>query len=288
MKHHIHWFSLYFSSTFEKSGMKFIFSGMLCFCLISVFGLSAQTYVPPRPLSDHNLIKSFLSTHLVYPTEEYGQKTKGTVTLSFLIKSDGNIKKINVKEGITESLNNEAIRLLRKIIWLPASLNGVAVDAEHEFSVKFDPRKYEKVRHKNLLQPACHLPASADTSSVIYSFSKIETSPEPVIEGGIRNLASYMKENLRYPEAAYRLNLSGIVTLGFVVEPDSSITNIHVIKAVGGGCEQEAIRIVQEICWKPATINSMAVRSIYTFDIRFSLDNNNRTNHIPNRQSSGI
>lgn len=268
--------------------MKFLTFGMLSILIILGLRLSAQSYIPPRTLSDLSLLKSFLSTHMVYPCAEYEQKVQGTVKLSFLVQPDGSIRDVKVLKGITEPINNEAIRLLRKIIWLPASINGVTVEVEHYFTVKFDPVRYDNNRKKLESGQECYRHAVADTSTVIYLLNKIETAPEPIIKGGVRNLTSYLQEHLRYPEAAYKLNLRGTVTLGFVVEPDGSITNIHVIKAVGGGCEQEAIRLVQNLCWKSATVNGSSVRAMHSFDIHFALEDNSRSNYIPNRQSSGI
>jgi periplasmic protein TonB len=261
---------------------------MIIINMIAAFQLIAQSYVPSRPLSEANLIKSFISSHMVYPSDEYEQRKQGTVALSFAVLSDGSIHDIKITRSVSESLDNEAIRLVRKIIWQPARLNGMPIEELHEYFVKFDVRHYDKVRKKMQEKPDCWHSLKADTSAYLYPISSIETLPEPLIPGGQKKITAYLREHLRYPDAAFRLNLSGTVTLGFVAEPDGTLTNIHVIKAVGGGCEQEAIRIIRDICWKPASINGIDVRSKHTFDIQFKLDDDTRKNHIPNRQSGGI
>jgi TonB family protein len=225
---------------------------------------------------------------MVYPSEEYEQKKQGIVELSFTVMKDGSMQDIRVNRSVSEAMDKEAIRIARKIIWLPARINGMPIEEDREFSVKFDVRQFDKARKKLQEKTACWQSSEADTSVYLFPNNRIETSPEPQISGGKKRMAAYLRDHLRYPDAAFRLNLSGTVTIGFVVEPDGSLTNIHIIKAVGGGCEQEAIRIMQNICWKPATINGKNVRSLHSFDIHFKLDDETRSNHIPNRQSSGI
>lgn len=101
-------------------------------------------------------------------------------------------------------------------------------------------------------------------------FQVVETWPEP--EGGMASFYQYVAENMNYPDAARRLNISGIVFIQFVVEKDGSITDVKVVKGIGAGCDEEAARVVSEAPdWNPGKQRGMAVRVYRTVPIRFIL-----------------
>lgn len=67
----------------------------------------------------------------------------------------------------------------------------------------------------------------------------------PAFPGGEFKMYEFLAMNVRYPQRAREDGYSGTVYVRFVVEPDGTITNIEVAKGVGGGCSEEAVRIVK-------------------------------------------
>ena len=57
---------------------------------------------------------------------------------------------------------------------------------------------------------------------------------------------TYLSENIRYPEEAKSENIRGRVTIEFTVEADGSLSNFDIIRGLGYGCDEEAIRLIQE------------------------------------------
>lgn len=101
-------------------------------------------------------------------------------------------------------------------------------------------------------------------------FQVVETWPEPV--GGMASFYQYVADNLQYPEAARRLNISGMVFVQFVVEKDGHITDVKVVKGIGAGCDEEAVRVVSSAPdWHPGKQRGMPVRVYRTVPIRFIL-----------------
>ncbi|MCS6795489.1 MAG: energy transducer TonB [Raineya sp.] len=97
-----------------------------------------------------------------------------------------------------------------------------------------------------------------------------EIMPEPV--GGLKAFYDYIKSNLKYPEEAKAKNIQGRVHVTFVVEPDGSLTNIQVTKSLGGGCDEEAIRLIKNAPkWQPGKQNGVPVRVEVTRPITFEL-----------------
>ena len=76
-------------------------------------------------------------------------------------------------------------------------------------------------------------------------------------------------------EAAKMAEVNGTVKLSFVVETNGNVSNITIDKSVGGGCDNEAIRLIQETHWIPAVKNGQYVRSHNTQEITFNIGNRN-------------
>ena len=102
-------------------------------------------------------------------------------------------------------------------------------------------------------------------------FTIVELQPEPV--GGFTAFYSYVGENLKYPKSAQRGNIQGRVYIEFVVEKDGSLTDIKTIKGIGGGCDEEACRIIGNAPkWKPGKQRGQPVRVKMVIPILFRLE----------------
>ena len=98
----------------------------------------------------------------------------------------------------------------------------------------------------------------------------VEQMPE--FPGGLEQMYSFIRKNLRYPAEATRLGLEGTVIVTFVVNKTGEISDIQVIKEVGGGTAEEAIRVVKKMKpWKPGVQNGQPVPVRFTLPLRFSL-----------------
>ena len=101
-------------------------------------------------------------------------------------------------------------------------------------------------------------------------FKVVEVMPE--FPGGAGKMMEFIQKNLKYPMTARENDIQGRVFVTFVIEPDGSITNVTVMRGIGGGCDEEAIRIVQSMPnWKPGKQRGVAVRSSFTVPIIFKL-----------------
>lgn len=95
---------------------------------------------------------------------------------------------------------------------------------------------------------------------------------QPEFPNGTAALYQFLGQNIKYPEIAQHDNIEGSVVLILVIEKDGTIGNIKVIKELGGGCTEEAIRVVKMMpIWKPGMHNGQLVRVRYTLPILFKL-----------------
>jgi len=99
----------------------------------------------------------------------------------------------------------------------------------------------------------------------------VEKTPE--YPGGDEARLKFIQDNFVYPEEAKEKQIEGTVYVGFTVEKDGSISDIKVLRGIGGGCDEEAVRIISMMPnWKPAQQRGKEVRVIYSMPIRFKLN----------------
>ncbi len=110
------------------------------------------------------------------------------------------------------------------------------------------------------------LPAET-TEDAVFIF--VETMPEP--EGGLEGFYKLLKKNMKYPSRAQRNHTTGRVFVEFTVGKDGRLTNMKVIKSVGDGCDEEALRVMAMSKWKPGKQRGVPVNVRMVQAINFQL-----------------
>lgn len=94
--------------------------------------------------------------------------------------------------------------------------------------------------------------------------------PQPEYPGGNNAMYKFIEANLRMPTKARKAGISGKVFLGFVIEVTGGITHVSVLKGLGFGCDEEAVRLVESMPrWKPGKQDGKPVRARYNLPILF-------------------
>ena len=103
-------------------------------------------------------------------------------------------------------------------------------------------------------------------------FTKVDHVPE--FPGGIKALFQYLNQNLSYPIRAKQANVSGRVFVQFVVTETGEIRELRILKGIGFGCDEEAVRVVSKMPdWIPGKQNGKPVSVQYNLPIQFSIEN---------------
>ena len=101
-------------------------------------------------------------------------------------------------------------------------------------------------------------------------FVVVEKSPE--FPGGNDSLYAFIGRNIKYPEMAKKNKIEGRVFVTFVVEKDGQVSSAKILRDIGGGCGEEAIRMVNIMPkWKPGTQRGNPVRVQFNLPIMFQL-----------------
>ena len=128
--------------------------------------------------------------------------------------------------------------------------------------------------------------AEVDQAEVIEEYVPVEVEEDEVVEqeifqiveekpaypGGDQKLMEFIAKGIKYPQIARETGIQGRVFVGFVVEPDGSVSNVKVLRGIGGGCDEEAMRVVKSMPkWKPGKQRGKAVRVSYMLPVNFKL-----------------
>jgi TonB family protein len=166
--------------------------------------------------------------------------------------------------------NTKPIQKARFILALPLLALFIAVfSIESSANSKGEFPKSADILNANL-QPA------NDTVSVILGkdgnqvFDLVEIQPSPA--GGMEGWIKYVVESLQYPEEAKKQGIEGTVAIAFVINSDGTISDIEILRAIGGGCEEEALRVIQNAPkWTPGQQGGKPVNCRMRLPIRFKL-----------------
>ncbi|WP_298221547.1 energy transducer TonB [Flavobacterium sp.] len=179
----------------------------------------------------------------------------GKVIVSFVINSDATTTEIKILKDPGFQTGEEVKRLLAICNhWIPGELNGKKVRVNYVLPITIPA--YEPELVSEVIQDV------VDTSKV-YDGKMIEKIPE--FPGGIEAFYRYVGRNFRTPMIE---KLSGKIFLSFVIEKTGKVSNCKVIRDIGYGTGQEAIRVLMGCPdWIPGMHNGEPVRVLYSLPI---------------------
>lgn len=101
-------------------------------------------------------------------------------------------------------------------------------------------------------------------------FQVVETAPS--FPGGDGARMKFLQENIKYPQMARESGIQGTVYVTFVVERNGSVTDVKILRGIGGGCDEEAVRVVKNMPkWEPGKQRGKPVRVQFNMPIKFTL-----------------
>lgn len=101
-------------------------------------------------------------------------------------------------------------------------------------------------------------------------FTIVETMPS--FPGGDEALFKFLGKNIDYPQMAADAGITGMVYVTFVIEKDGSVAGARILKGIGGGCDEEALRVVKQMPkWSPGKQRGKSVKVQYNLPVRFTL-----------------
>jgi periplasmic protein TonB len=138
-------------------------------------------------------------------------------------------------------------------------------EIKEDLNIKFDVEVTEDTKVE-----AVTVVAEEPKEEVDEIFSVVEEGAMP--KGGMAGWGKYLNDKMKYPAQARRMGIEGKVFIQFVVGKDGSISEIKIIKGIGAGCDEEAIRVLQGApAWSPGKQRGKPVKQRMVLPITFKL-----------------
>ncbi|MBK0382127.1 TonB family protein [Pedobacter sp. SD-b] len=237
---------------------------------------------------DFIAFKKYLAQNLKYPTEAKESKLAGKVAVEFNVKNGGKIDGVVAKTMNDNSLGQESMKAVYSYpeklnveagtytIFINYVLEGSdikALDNTNELGII---KNYigELVvtafaKEKNTQINEVKVRGTAKEQDEIYQ--NVEVLPS--FPGGLVAFGKFLGDNLKYPQKARDAKIEGRVYCQFVVEKDGSLNDIKIARGIGGGCDEEAVRVLAiSPKWNPGVQNGEKVRVSYTVPIFFQMN----------------
>jgi TonB family protein len=259
-----------------KTQHTFFLSFMLA--ILASSNVLAQDKLPSFP-GGVQAFEAFLNKNFVF---DPAMKSNANLIVQFVVETKGTISDLKLKKGPQEAINEEMLRVLQLMPkWIPGQSGKVKTAMMMRFPVQiaeqklvldptyFDPDLAVVKPEINLVESTINKLAEAPKSNdPVHQ----QVDEQPSFPGGNAKLATYLKSNLDYPTIAKENGVYGNVVISFIIEKDGSISAVKPVKGIGAGCDEEAIRLVNNMpTWVPGKVKGESVRVSQQITVNFSL-----------------
>lgn len=147
----------------------------------------------------------------------------------------------------------------------------ITLSASSIAQTKKEPQKVTKAEGPVGIEPG--IVNSADTANSKKVASEVFMYVEQMPSTGY-DMNTYVSENLKYPVKARNKGIQGRVIVQFVVNEDGSVSDAKVLRGIGSGCDEEALRVINTMPkWlKPGKQNGKTVKVLFTQPLSFKLE----------------
>lgn len=119
-----------------------------------------------------------------------------------------------------------------------------------------------------------YLPDALAQSSAMEPAVMTEVDERPLPPGGMEAMYSYFEKNMKYPQLAREKGIEGTVVATFLVQKDGSLTDVEILRGIGGYCDEEALRLIKSMdSWEPGKLKGEKVITRMRIPVRFKLEN---------------
>ncbi len=224
--------------------------------------------VPPAPKGGMDLFRKWIADNYEFPAAAIDAGVKGTIVVTFIVEADGSFSDIRIQKDLGLGTGRATIDLIKKAKpWNPGIQNGRLVRVAYTLPIRLD---MTKMRGNTTSMSGESKPGIDQDFDRL--FEAVEVSPSP--KGGMDEFRKWIADNYPYPAAAIDAGVKGTVTVGFVVEANGSLSDIKILKDLGHGTGEAAVKLMEKAArWNPGIQNGRTVRVLYTLPIRLDLTN---------------
>ena len=247
-----------------------------------------------RPVGGMAAFYEFLTKEIKYPAEARRMGIEGKVFIEFIINTDGSISDVKPVRGIGGGCDEEAVRVISlSQNWEPGKQRGEVIRQRMLMPVVFNlgglsadvpiiEYQVETINQLSTLnvngypRNTNHNTDIPQKDGEVYLVVEETASPK----GGIDSFYDFIARNIQYPAQARRAGIEGKVFVQFNINTDGSISNVTPVRGIGGGCDEEAVRVVSmSPAWQPGRQSGQIVKQRMVLPITFSLSGDKNPGH---------
>ncbi len=210
----------------------------------------------------------FIFKNIKYPDEARKNGVEGMSVVKFIVEKDGSISEAEIARSIGSGCDEEVLKVVYLMPnWIPGKQRGRTVRTQFMLPVKFK-LDAEAPKNENKATQAEETFKVVEQMPVFAGCATAEDKDACSKE----KLFAFIIDNLKYPEAAQKTGVEGMVVIKFVVGKDGSVRNAEAVKSIGGGCDEEALRVVNAMPkWEPGIQRGRAVAVEMALPFKFAL-----------------
>lgn len=250
--------------------------------IITALTLSNTNNISGQQTNEWTPLYSYLAKSIKYPTVAYQQHLQGNVHINFTLQN-GEVKDIGAGTQLGAGCDAEVIRAISAFEGFKSVDNG-----KYSLTVAFrlkdattpiqnrNAKPLNGYKPLNLITIVGASVKNEQTAQAkedpVYDYVTLTTPPS--FPGGMANFYTFLAKSVKYPEQAFKNNVEGKVFLSYIVEKDGQLTDIKVVRAIGSGLDEEAVRVLKSSPkWVPGYNGKNPVRVKYNLPISFTLNN---------------
>jgi hypothetical protein len=241
----------------------------LFFLVVYQTSFAQHINVKPEIIGGQYNYKMILDQELYYPQAAIDANAEGEIIIGFIVGSNGVAKNYEVIQSVHPELDEAYINVLKHLLWNPGKEDGVVKEFKTQYSEKFKIKKYQKLIKRRAYNEAEYPFHPHGDLYQIVSSKKLEQKAKPYYKDKEVNIFKFIQEYIKIPDAAVKQGIKGEVEISFIVEVSGRLSNFKELKGIGGGCTEEAYRLIQMLNWEPAKMNGAYVRSEYQIQVNF-------------------
>lgn len=197
----------------------------------------------------------------------------GAVLLAFSYKTYERSSRLNIQVQVDDT-PEEIIPITKQEVKPPPPpppkqvtvINIVEDDVEVEDDIEIDV----EADQETIVDDFIPIVEDEEVVAEMEIFTVVEAMP--TFPGGDTERMRFLQENIKYPQMARESGIQGTVYVTFVVEPNGSVSDVRILRGIGGGCDEEAIRVIKLMPkWEPGMQRGKPVRVQFNMPIKFTL-----------------
>jgi len=230
-----------------------------------------------------NKLLEFIYTNIKYPKSARDAAIQGTTVIKFIVEKDGTITEIEAVRKIGGGCDEESVRVINAMPkWIPGKQRGKVVRVQYHMPIKF------KLEDKEAT-PVAKSKDCEKTDPIYLNGERVyrfvdemprfkSTQCEEITDTDERldcanmEVLTFIYKNIKYPKKAIDADIQGTTVASFVVDIDGSIIHPEIMRKIGGGCDEESLRVIQSMPkWIPGMKDGKPAKTQFNLPIKYKL-----------------